>query len=141
VRRYILAQNCSSHEDCPYGTYCFDLEKYRTGEAWGGNGRCSALHDPYRCCGEDTDAIDRDRRACPAWLRCNSMPDVDNTVCGCEISFLNGIEFLMSAAQLTATASLFAAYRPPGMGASQTNLYFLVSVANNLVYHSCKIVM
>merc|ERR1719506_1434307 len=30
---------------------------------------------------------------------------------------------------------------PPGMGASMTNWYFAVSVGNNVVYHSCKIVM
>jgi hypothetical protein len=47
----------------------------------------------------------------------------------------------MSATQLTATASLFVQYRPPGMGESQTNWYFAVSVANNVVYHSCKVVI
>jgi hypothetical protein len=144
AQRYLLEPNCSSHADCRYGTYCFDLERYSTGDGWGGNGRCSALHDPYQCCGIDTDAIDRDRSACPAWLRCDLMLDneADNTVCGCDISSPAVVlEFAMSATQLTATSIIMGKHRPVGMGTRLTKLYFAASLTNNIVYQMAKVIM
>ena len=68
--------------------------------------------------------------------------DADTTVCGCDLSSpLTFIEFGMSATQLLVGASLFAQHRPDTQGARQTNRYFVVSIVNNVIYHSSKVIM